>query len=496
MSNHTTSRRHRMRQRVVGSLLGLLVAPALLAGQASLDRPPNLLGTWVPAPAVLQFNFLHRFYVSPGPSRSVLNFPTFTFALGLPQRIALGTRYSTRAETPGKTNEIEVFARWRVLSGGPSPIAVAVTPAWDGSSKSVNGELSGDWTRRDPTLSGAVRGMTQPFGAKPAKAALAGGAVLRLNNYVALGGDVASILSPDSTEKAAWSAGLLFVIPGSPHTFSLHASNVMVNTTEGSSKRGSFFGVAKVVYGFEFTIPIHFARFAPSFHGNAKPAVVGNAVPAAPDPVAAQVQVRAAWAPGGFASPFPAAGAYERLVPYRSNRSRLNVATHQDYEMTVLRLLAGERGYAQLDPADVGAALRREMGEPSPDTALFRQFPDAQLSLNRLAAERFLRGDKAYAPPPPPPLRVEDSEDEEEPAGEPSRREISSSHFALEVQADAAPTRQCPYCGGVLPAHHKVNFCPHCGQPPSGELKCPACGSEVDVGWAYCVSCGRATGFE
>src|SRR2546422_6269414 len=133
--------------------------------------------------------------------------------------------------------------------------------------------------------------MTKPFGAKPAKAALAGGAVLRLNNYVALGGDFASIVSPDSTEKAAWSAGLLFVIPGSPHTFSLHASNVMVNTTEGSSKRGSFFGLAKVVYGFEFTIPIHFARFAPWFHGNPKPAVVGNAVPAATGPVAVEVRV-------------------------------------------------------------------------------------------------------------------------------------------------------------------------------------------------------------
>src|SRR3989442_3491967 len=104
------------------------------------------------------------------------------------------------------------------------------------------------------------------------------------------------------------------------------------------------------------------------------------------------------------AVPFPAAEVYERLVPYRSNRSRLNVATHQDYEMTVLRLLAGERGYAQLEPADVRDALGREVGEPSPDTALFRQFPDAQLSLNRLAAERSLRGDKAYAPPPPPPL--------------------------------------------------------------------------------------------
>src|SRR5205085_7563385 len=115
------------------------------------------------------------------------------------------------------------------------------------------------------------------------------------------------------------------------------------------------------------------------------------------------VSVLADDAPGRLAVPFPAAEVYERLVPYRSNRSTLKVATHQDYEMAVLRLLAGERGYASLEPAEVREALEREAGEKNPDTALFRQFPDALLSLNRLAAERFLRGDRAYAPPPPRP---------------------------------------------------------------------------------------------
>src|SRR5438094_5060184 len=71
--------------------------------------------------------------------------------------------------------------------------------------------------------------------------------------------------------------------------------------------------------------------------------------------------------------------------------------------MAVLRLLAGERGYASLEPTEVREALEREAGEKNPDTGLFRQFPDALLSLNRLAAERFLRRDRAYAPPPPPP---------------------------------------------------------------------------------------------
>src|SRR5439155_936980 len=70
--------------------------------------------------------------------------------------------------------------------------------------------------------------------------------------------------------------------------------------------------------------------------------------------------------------------------------------------MAVLRLLSGERGYVSLDPGEVQEALRRETADVNPDPGLFRQFPDAILSLNRLAAERFLRGDRAYAPPHAP----------------------------------------------------------------------------------------------
>jgi Double zinc ribbon len=224
------------------------------------------------------------------------------------------------------------------------------------------------------------------------------------------------------------------------------------------------------------------------------------------------VRVLASDAPGRLAVPFPAAEVYERLVPYRSNRSTLRVATHQDYEMAVLRLLAGERGYVSLEPTEVQQALQREAGEQNPDTGLFRQFPDAILSLNRLAAERFLRGDRVYAPTPPPPTasaaasatstrpRVEAGEpeqevEEEEPEESAASRATSSaSPFELAEQTETP--RQCPYCGETVPANRKVNFCPQCGQPPSGELRCPACGSEVDVGWRYCVGCGRATGFE
>jgi hypothetical protein len=209
-----------------------------------------------------------------------------------------------------------------------------------------------------------------------------------------------------------------------------------------------------------------------------------------------------------LALPFPAADIYERLVPYRSNRSRLNVATHQDYEMTVLRLLAGERGYVGLEPEEVREAMQHEVAGTNPDTAVFRNFPDARVAVNRFAAERFLRGDAAYAPPP---AHAEQPVDEPAavaaapapplvPPPAPATFALAvgsgDATFELEEGPDALQPNHCPYCGGSVPAGRKVNFCPHCGQPPSGELKCPACGAEVDVGWAYCVSCGRATGFE
>jgi hypothetical protein len=213
-----------------------------------------------------------------------------------------------------------------------------------------------------------------------------------------------------------------------------------------------------------------------------------------------------------LAVPFPAADLYERLVPYRSNRSRLRVATHQDYEMAVLRLLAGERGFVQLDPADIREGMQREVSATNPDPGFFRNFPEARVMINRFAAERVLRSEQAaYAPPSP---EAEPEAEEEEPISWTSENPLppvmlTSEEKALERDAfdpspafelaepeDAATTGQCPYCGGSLPANRKVNFCPHCGQPPSGELKCPACGSEVDVGWGYCIGCGRATGFE
>jgi hypothetical protein len=205
------------------------------------------------------------------------------------------------------------------------------------------------------------------------------------------------------------------------------------------------------------------------------------------------------------AVPFPASEVYERLVPYRSNRSRLNVATHQDYEMAVLRLLAGERHYVQLEPENVREAMQREIATINPDPAYFRSFPDAQVMVNGRAAERVLMADRAYAPPSP--SAGEDDDDDSaggllDTTGENPVPFIPPSAFTeppaqrVEHPLASGGGTQCEYCGGVLPANREAKFCPHCGQPQEGELKCQGCGGDLDVGWAYCLTCGRATGFE
>ena len=215
-----------------------------------------------------------------------------------------------------------------------------------------------------------------------------------------------------------------------------------------------------------------------------------------------------------MAVPFPAAEIYERLVPYRSNRARLNVATHQDYEMAVLRLLAGERSYVQLEPDSVREAMQREIATINPDPAYFRSFPEAQVMVNGRAAERVLIADRAYAPPasadadedglldttgenPIPPVAPSTPTSPLPlPPPPPPPPAHHAERFRIARPPHALLESQCEYCGGVLPSNRDVRFCPHCGQPQEGDLKCPACDSPVDVGWAYCLSCGKPTGFE
>lgn len=253
--------------------LGVALASSALSAQSLLYRPPNLAGTWVADAGVVQFNFVHRFHVFPGPSHVVVNFPTFTLAAGVGHAIDVGLHFGTKSTIPStgnSTNESEWFARWRVVGGpeGRDGLAIALTPAYNQLANSADGEVDVDWTAGRVTLTGAARGMTKPLGVSGARAAFGAGVVARVTPYIGLSADVGSLVAP--TTLAVWGVALNVAIPGSPHTFSLQAGNAAVNTIEGNSA-----GAHDVRYGFEFTIPLHLKRFAPWFHGSPPPAPGG-----------------------------------------------------------------------------------------------------------------------------------------------------------------------------------------------------------------------------
>jgi plastocyanin len=267
---------------LVQAVAALLAAPALRA-QSLLYRSPNLSGDWVPDAGVVQFNLVHRFNVSPAPARVVTNFPTFTLAAGLGRALGLGYRFATKSQIAGgsSTNESEVFARWRFRGGpeGSEGLSASVTPAYNFRAGSVDGELAADYTRGPLTVLGGVRELGKAFGGSRAQTALAGGAVVRINRYVALAGDYARPLGGDTT--AAWSFGIHVLIPGSPHSFALEVSNVASNTYQGSS-RGLDVPAFRRLVGFEFTIPLHLSRFGGWFHpGRSEGADLGATGPAA-----------------------------------------------------------------------------------------------------------------------------------------------------------------------------------------------------------------------
>ncbi len=233
--------------------------PAIAAGSQSLmDRSPNVSGDWVGASGTLYFNFVHRFATSGAPERKVSNVPTFLVAAGLPMRLFAGFNYSTNSTlAPRFPNEWELFARWMPLSEDRgAPMDVGGQVGYNNAAAGVDAELSLARTLGITRVTVAGRALSNPLESGDARLAVAGGATVRLGQFVALAGDVASLLDRDSTERVAWSAGLHFAIPLTPHTVSLHATNSMVTTLQGASR-----GSPDVRYGFEFTIPLTLKRY-------------------------------------------------------------------------------------------------------------------------------------------------------------------------------------------------------------------------------------------
>lgn len=297
---------------------------------------------------------------------------------------------------------------------------------------------------------------------------------------------------------------------------------------------------------------------------------------------------------------FSAEEVYQVIVPYRHNRQELGIETNQDYEMALMRLLAGERGYVTAD-RDVREALTREIETSNPDTSLFRAFNDRMIALSpelldhadsmmarnaddariaspmaeprapamppsaRPASSRKSlpptnrgRGGGLGIPPSPAaaaaipiagmPLPPAPSASRDGNAGSPHApapeavTPVAQAAAPIRLSPSNAPTTsnpasgkaigltghgstvpaagsmgvrgsltnspgtdmasprrsisaaavggRCRYCSGALPDGRQLTFCPHCGQDLTVQ-QCPACSTELELGWKFCTTCGR-----
>ena len=250
----------RMTRPIVAAVaLALLAAAGPTSAQSVATRTPNLLGGWTAPVGVIQFNFLHRFSVTDAPLRKILNTPTFNVGTGLSDHLMLGFVYGSNSVlVPAYPNEWEFYTRVVPLrQSRGAPIDVSIQGGYNIASESVDGEvlLSRDFGRF--RLLGAGRAFSEAYDGTEARFAFMGGAVLELTSSISIAGDYGALLDREDVEEAAWGAGLQLGVPFTPHSFSLHASNVGTASLEGAS-RGT-----RTRWGFEYTIPVSVRRYLP-----------------------------------------------------------------------------------------------------------------------------------------------------------------------------------------------------------------------------------------
>ena len=174
--------------------------------------------------------------------------------------------------------------------------------------------------------------------------------------------------------------------------------------------------------------------------------------------------------PGLLSSPFTVAELHQQVLPYRHFRRELQLESNQEYELVLMELLSGARGYLDVDER-LRDQLGKELQSASPEPSRVREFADAHVSISAAAQTKV-----PVAVPTPP--KVEATR--------------PSASLSTAVPGDAQrDTSRCRYCGGELPEGRLMNFCPHCGQNLQVH-NCPACGAEVEAGWKFCVACGKA----
>jgi hypothetical protein len=239
--------------------------------------------------------------------------------------------------------------------------------------------------------------------------------------------------------------------------------------------------------------------------------------------------------PQYLGQPFDVGELYQTILPYRHYRRELGLETNEDYEITLTELLSGARDYVVVDE-QMRDMLTKELRSTNPDPSAFKQFSAARVALSS-AALRSLEAGPAFDPGTPDIAVPFLSSAAEQPGAAPvAAAPIAPPQPPPEVPAAPAAPRaslrqtvptssviatpntppavasigrlsggpsapgtgsivpnageRCRSCDGALPEGRAITFCPHCGQNLT-TMNCPACGSELELGWKFCPACGR-----
>jgi hypothetical protein len=200
--------------------------------------------------------------------------------------------------------------------------------------------------------------------------------------------------------------------------------------------------------------------------------------------------------PASLHRPIPLDDIRHRIVPYRANRRVLALDSSEDYELVLLRLCAGEGHFVRTEPEEARTRFAAELESPNPDLGILDAVEDVVLTLRSEPLARALgpEPERAFAPPrpAPPPLAPMAPLPPTWPGAVPEITGIDEPPEPEPVLDEQVPPH-CAYCGGALPAHRAVNFCPHCGQSQAVPV-CVHCRGELEPGWRHCVNCGTAVG--
>jgi len=255
--------------------------------------------------------------------------------------------------------------------------------------------------------------------------------------------------------------------------------------------------------------------------------------------------VRAAY-PELLTQSFEVSQLYQQVVPYRLNRREIAVDSVEDYELALMQLLSGARGYLTGDP-DLQRALQDELESLNPDLSAYRGFATSRIGLaadavrhidqqpisqptaavgasasaaasSGVAARTTERisttgattsdasraassgggggsaGARARGTSAASPTTSHNQPSAAMPSSKSPGSPVStvSQSRAAETGAgagDQSPST-CRYCAGSLPGGKSIVFCPYCGHDLTTQ-HCPACNTELEIGWRFCITCGR-----